>query len=110
MLAKIVIVTLSRALVSVKPFCRSERDENIVRPVGSGLDPIASHFAGTGSGLSMPDGKRRQMARDVVGIERRAGERADRIESFGGLAGVSKRPVIQIRPEHAHRGFQRLRA
>src|SRR5262245_50017237 len=110
MLAKIVIMTLLRALVSVKPSAVRRETRILLVRVGSGLDPIASYFAGTGSGLSMPDGKRRQMARDIVGIERRARERADRIERFRGLAGASKRRIKEIRPEHAHRGFQRFRA
>src|ERR1700752_1167236 len=62
------------------------------------------------SGFSMPDRKRREMSRDIVGIERRAGEGADRIGSLFGLPIASERCDVEVGAEYTHRGLQRLRA
>src|SRR5262249_35428831 len=62
------------------------------------------------SGFPMPDRKRREVSRDIVGIERRAGEGADRIGAFAGLPIAPERCDIEVGAEYTRRGLQRLRA
>ena len=53
----------------------------------------------------MSDRKRREMSRDIVGIEWRAGESADRIGSFGGLPIAPERCDVEVGAEYTHRGL-----
>src|ERR1700720_2607139 len=66
--------------------------------------------AAPASRLSASDLERCQMSSNVVGIERRAGESADRVGRVGELAVAPKRRVIEIRPEYRLGDPKRLRA
>src|SRR5260221_9037463 len=50
------------------------------------------------------------MPGDIVGVERRTRESADRAGCIGELTIASKRRVVKVRPEHSLRGPKRFRA
>src|SRR5713226_7373603 len=54
------------------------------------------------SGLPAPDLERRQVSGDVVGVECRTGEGADRTGWLSGLGLATQRRVVKVRPEYAH--------
>src|SRR5437016_6801358 len=78
-------------------FSGADSRENILRTDWPGLDLIDGHPAGTGrvSGLLALDLEGRQVARDIAGIERRAGESADRIRGLGRLPAAPQHGFIE---------------
>src|SRR6266545_8329013 len=60
------------------------------------------------SGLPMADLKCRQMAGDVAWVERGTRKGADGVRSAGSLALMPHGGVVEVRPEDAHRGSERI--
>src|SRR6266542_4999182 len=60
------------------------------------------------SGLPAADLKCRQMAGDVARVKRGTGKGADGVGSTGSLALMPHGGVVEVRPEDAHRGSERV--
>src|SRR5688572_17514042 len=61
------------------------------------------------SGFPAADLKCRQMGGDVAGVKRRPGKGADGVGRAGRLALMPHSGIIEVRPEDAHGGPERVR-
>ena len=108
--------TLPQGPIAVKPFASAESGENIFRQDLVQIGPNQRAFCwnrplssvppqplgGLGirtSDRPMPDRERRQMARDILRIERRAGKGGNRVRRPGAFPVLPKRSVVEVRPE-----------